>query len=156
MVGIVSSICPTLILFFLEYILNKNAMKNIYQDLKSYAYEGLPEFTEDFNPSKEDFPLAALVLFKIGGFKMGDLFNGKDKDNQEVRNRKYEFKLFGESVEDGKGIFHLYLSGADDFLEHREGYRYPHGNLTQAIPLTFKTLSELAQKEQLMIYFDLD
>lgn len=131
-------------------------MKNIYQDLKSYAYKGLPEFTEDFNPHKEDFPLAGLILFKIGNLRMSDLLNGKDKNNQEINERKYEFKLFGESVEDGKGLFHLYLSNETNFLEHKDGYRYPHGNLTQAVPLTFETLSKLTEKEQLLIYFDLD
>ncbi|WP_052591912.1 hypothetical protein [Aureispira sp. CCB-QB1] len=128
-------------------------MKNIYQDYESCVYEGLI----DSEISQTDWLLITRILFKITQLKMSVIIAIPNKENNGRGLRNYEFKLFGEDTcKDGLGLFHLYIKGEENFIEHQSCFRYLHENLTQAIPLTFSVLSKLTTRELMVIINDLD
>ena len=122
---------------------------SVYQFEDSSVYYGMPR---PENP--EETPLATLILQNIKALDfISPMIYGKTHDGEEASQRRYEFKTFGK-IKDGWELFHLYISKKEYFLEDK-GYRYTPLGL-QAIPLTYKTLSQLSKEEQRMIYRDFD
>lgn len=127
---------------------------NVYQYLTSQVYDGLPNAPEDLESNSKNLPIEAKILLQIRNLNVLEVTYGKNKEGEEFNQRRYGFKIDDSSVEEGWGLYYLYLVHEKNFLPHQPLYRYI-GGIMQAIPITYEHLSQLPEKELLKIYCDL-
>ncbi len=119
-------------------------------------FEGMPKFTADFNPTKEDFPLHCYLLMKIATIPMPRIIEGKRYDGENIiydTTRVYEFDLNTKSK--NWGIMHLYIK-REGFFNSFNIIKSVSNAKKQIIPLTYKTLSKMSNEELSIIFTDFD
>lgn len=126
---------------------------------KFSVFTGVPNYNNIFNTSNLEYPLYCYLLNKIKYFPIETQLTGKklNKTNQLITQdfRYYRFECLTNEIKKHICIMFLYITNEKYFFKKQPFFEISNTGV-QRIPLVFKTMSKMTEKEIKTIYKDLD